>query len=116
MEIRYSCITCHTHFELEKLEKPLCPICGETHIFKRCARDPVGGCHCALTVHDSAKLCQTCGQPICPECGDHSVVVLSRVTGYLQDLSGWNSGKRAEFRDRQRSDPLTGLQVDSGFR
>jgi anaerobic ribonucleoside-triphosphate reductase len=29
-------------------------------------------------------------------------VQVSRVTGYLQDVSGWNAGKRQELKDRMR--------------
>ena len=47
-------------------------------------------------------LCPICDRPMCPECYNHSVVSLSRVTGYVQDISGWNSAKRQELKDRQR--------------
>ena len=43
-----------------------------------------------------------CGKPVCPECGSHDVVQVSRVTGYLQDVSGWNAGKQQELKDRTR--------------
>jgi DNA-directed RNA polymerase subunit RPC12/RpoP len=103
MEQRYSCITCKTHFELEKTEKPICPLCGEKYIVERCARDPVGGCHCALTIHAGRiAYCDICGAAICPQCGDHDVVQLSRVTGYLQAVEGWNGAKRQELKDRHR--------------
>jgi rubrerythrin len=48
------------------------------------------------------ELCPLCNKPICPNCYNHSVVSLSRVTGYVQDISGWNNGKRQELKDRQR--------------
>ena len=38
----------------------------------------------------------------CPECGSHDVVQISRVTGYLQEVSGWNAGKQQELKDRAR--------------
>ena len=47
-------------------------------------------------------LCPLCGKPICPDCYNHSVISLSRVTGYVQDISGWNNAKRQELKDRQR--------------
>jgi len=31
---------------------------------------------------------------------------MSRITGYIGDLSGWNNAKRAEIRDRVRYDPF----------
>ena len=33
----------------------------------------------------------------------HSLESYSRVTGYLQNIDGWNPGKRAELKDRYRS-------------
>lgn len=47
-------------------------------------------------------LCPICNRPMCPECHNHSVVSLSRVTGYVQDISGWNNAKKQELLDRQR--------------
>lgn len=108
---RYSCHTCHTHFELDKAEKePKCPKCGETHIEKRCIADPTGGCHCALHVNTGVKYCGVCGRPVCPTCGDHDVAQVSRVTGYLSDVAGWNNAKKAELKDRART-PVVGGEV-----
>jgi len=39
---------------------------------------------------------------VCPECGAHSVEVVSRITGYLSAVSGWGNAKRQEFKDRHR--------------
>jgi ribonucleoside-triphosphate reductase len=38
----------------------------------------------------------------CPNCGSESVEHLSRVTGYIQAVDGWNSGKKQELKDRRR--------------
>lgn len=38
----------------------------------------------------------------CIKCGSKNVDSWSRITGYLQDLEGWNRGKTQEFRDRFR--------------
>ncbi|KKH19853.1 anaerobic ribonucleoside-triphosphate reductase [Methanosarcina mazei] len=38
----------------------------------------------------------------CPKCGSGNVQHLSRITGYLQSVEGWNRGKRQELRDRKR--------------
>ena len=51
-----------------------------------------------------ADSCPVCNRPVCPECMNHSVVSLSRVTGYVSDRSGWNNAKRQEFLDRQHYD------------
>lgn len=46
--------------------------------------------------------CPVCGHPMCPDCMNHNVDVISRVTGYLSTVSGWNAAKKQEFKDRQR--------------
>lgn len=46
--------------------------------------------------------CPECGAPCCPTCGRHSVVQLSRVTGYVSSVGGWNEGKKQELKDRVR--------------
>jgi len=38
----------------------------------------------------------------CPNCGYVGVDVISRITGYLQNLQSWNRSKRQEFIDRHR--------------
>ncbi|MHA2379663.1 MAG: anaerobic ribonucleoside-triphosphate reductase [Candidatus Thorarchaeota archaeon] len=38
----------------------------------------------------------------CPKCGYVGVDVISRITGYLQNLQSWNYSKRQEFIDRHR--------------
>jgi len=43
-------------------------------------------------------------QEKCPKCGSENVQHLSRITGYLQNVEGWNAGKRQELKDRQRYD------------
>ena len=40
----------------------------------------------------------------CPRCGSDEVQHLSRITGYLQSVEGWNKGKRQELKDRKRYD------------
>ena len=51
---------------------------------------------------DTVAYCPVCGNPYCPECGNHHVLQLSRITGYLSDVSGWNSAKKQELKDRKR--------------
>jgi anaerobic ribonucleoside-triphosphate reductase len=43
----------------------------------------------------------------CPNCGSSEVDHISRITGYLQAVSGWNSAKRQELEDRKRYNDLT---------
>lgn len=46
--------------------------------------------------------CPLCGNPVCPDCMNHIVEQLSRVTGYLGTVSNWNAAKKQEFEDRMR--------------
>jgi ribonucleoside-triphosphate reductase len=43
-------------------------------------------------------------QEKCPKCGSGNVQHLSRITGYLQNVEGWNEGKKQELKDRARYD------------
>ena len=54
-------------------------------------------------VPNTAK-CPLCGHPVCPDCGNHAVERVSRVTGYLGSVSNWNAAKQQEFEDRNRYD------------
>ncbi|MFP4654133.1 MAG: anaerobic ribonucleoside-triphosphate reductase [Methanohalobium sp.] len=38
----------------------------------------------------------------CPNCGSDNVEFLSRVTGYIQAVGGWNEAKKQELEDRKR--------------
>lgn len=82
-------------------EKPRCPICGDTYLEERCARDII--CHCKDTITGGAHYCPDCGKPCCPTCGSHDVALWSRVTGYLQSVDGFNSAKKQEVKDRHRT-------------
>jgi anaerobic ribonucleoside-triphosphate reductase len=46
--------------------------------------------------------CPLCGKAVCPACGTHDVVQISRVTGYLQAVEGFNAAKKQELKDRTR--------------
>ena len=54
-------------------------------------------------------VCNSCGRvsPMlheeCPSCGSNDVRWWSRVTGYYQDVSGWNEAKKRELMDRYRT-------------
>ena len=56
---------------------------------------------CKKTVGGTAR-CPVCGHYMCPECHSHACDIMSRVTGYLQVVSGWNAPKKQEFEDRKR--------------
>jgi hypothetical protein len=84
-------------------KQPLCPDCG-LELAELCARDHP--CTCTHTVTIGNAYCQTCGEAVCPYCGSHDVVQISRVTGYMQDISGFNAGKRQEVKDRKRYNPV----------
>lgn len=101
---KYKCHTCFTILkESDLTDDKKCPICGEMYLEKMCRLDHCD-CTCTNQVTYERKTCPECGQPVCP-CGSHDVEVYSRVTGYVQAYSGWNNGKRQEFKDRHRYDP-----------
>ncbi len=104
----YKCYTCLRIIKTGDIEldgeKPKCPICGEVKVFKKMCPMDTGECRCAHDTHAEVKLCPTCRDPVCPECGSHDVVGVSRVTGYLSDVAGWRASKRAELEDRIRYD------------
>ena len=101
-ERRYKCFSCWKIFSVDhcaNVNDPRCPICGTPEVKQMC---PMDHTKCVHEVFPYSILCPICGEPVCPECGSHDVEVMSRVTGYLQDLSGWNAGKQQEFKDRVR--------------
>ena len=97
----YKCFTCKTAFHAPEGELK-CPECGEVHLALAC---PLDHCHCSHDVIVGNYYCPLCGEAVCPQCGTHDVVQISRVTGYLQDVSGWNAGKQQELKDRTRYNP-----------
>lgn len=38
----------------------------------------------------------------CPKCGSDDIDAWSRITGYMQNLNGWNPGKIQELEDRYK--------------
>jgi anaerobic ribonucleoside-triphosphate reductase len=62
--------------------------------------------HCSHDIVDGIAYCPVCKQPMCPECCSHDVSQVSRVTGYLSDVKGWNNAKKQELKDRHRYDDL----------
>jgi len=97
-ERRYKCHTCFMIVD----ETP-CPNCGETKLEICC---PMDHCDCHHERSPMVVFCPVCGDPVCPECGSHDVVAISRLTGYLQDVSGYGAGKIAEMHDRKHYNPV----------
>lgn len=93
-ERRYKCYSC-----LHVVDSSPCPVCGETHLEIMC---PLDHCHCSHAIVEKIEYCPLCGKPVCPSCGSHDVSQVSRVTGYLADVGGWNAGKQQELKDRAR--------------
>jgi hypothetical protein len=104
--VRFKCNTCHSiglecWVPLDKDGKRHCCDCGETYLVQMC---PLDHCHCTETKPiDHIEYCPICKQPICPNCGTHDVTQISRVTGYYQDVGGFNEAKKQELRDRHRT-------------
>lgn len=103
---RSKCMLCSIIIKDSDLEPDQkCPECGTVTI-KMCPRDH---CHCGHDITETMAYCPLCGKSCCPVCGSEDVVVLSRVTGYLQEVGGWNAGKQQELKDRTRVDVSNGL-------
>lgn len=100
---RWKCHTCYTVFNDDQKVDNKCPVCGEIALQKMCIRDHV---HCTHEQVSGIKYCDVCGQPVCPICDCHNVFQISRVTGYLQDVKGWNEGKKQELKDRNRTNNI----------
>lgn len=57
---------------------------------------------CCRELVPNTTFCEVCGEACCPDCLSHNVQQISRVTGYMGDIAGWNAGKKQEFKDRKR--------------
>lgn len=91
---RYKCTNCKSI-----VWSTPCPNCGTVGIDKMC---PADHCHCSHDVIERIEFCEICDNPICPECKSHDVAAISRITGYLSEVSGWQASKVAELKDRKR--------------
>lgn len=100
-EVRYKCHTCHNFFKDSQRvgEKKACPVCGEVHLAEMCKLDHNG---CTHEIVSGIAYCPECKDPVCPICGTHDVIQISRVTGYMQEVKGWNAAKQQELKDRAR--------------
>jgi hypothetical protein len=92
---RWKCPICYKIVE----ELP-CPECGYEAPLAMCHKDHV--CTCLNPISEKIRFCEVCGSAICP-CGSHDVEVHTRITGYINALSGFNAGKAQEVKDRVRN-------------
>ena len=97
--MRFKCFTCKLVInETDITSDGKCPVC-DNKLEKMCERDHIG---CMHDIVSTIAYCHDCGEAMCPVCECHDVVQISRVTGYLQEVSGWSAGKRQELKDRTR--------------
>ncbi len=102
---RYKCHEC-----LHVVTENPCPNCENEDLIEMC---PLDNCACTHDRVSGIAYCPICGKATCPICGSHDVAQISRVTGYLQEVNGWNAGKQQELKDRTRYDALSGKIVES---
>lgn len=96
---RFKCNQCFYVIEEQDLDADgNCPVCHEP-VIKMCDIGPI---RCEHDVVDGIAFCPECGEPMCPICKCHNVIQMSRVTGYLADVAGWNEAKKQELKDRVR--------------
>jgi hypothetical protein len=83
----------------------LCPECKSENTDIMCKVDSysltlkLNGFVCREEVLiNGADICPECNMPVCPICMNHHVISLSRVTGYVSDISGWNAAKKQTER------------------
>jgi hypothetical protein len=111
---RLKCTECHLVIYEDQIEnfggndgkQPICPECGGQQFKPVCAEDHA--CTCFAPFQAGVAFCKVCGESVCPGCGSHDVVTISRVTGYLSDVAGWNAAKRQELKDRRRTNLVGG--------
>lgn len=82
-----------------------CPECGNTNFIETCENDP-GTCNHGVV--SGTKVCEVCGEFVCPTCGAHDCIAMSRNTGYYSPIGNgsWNGGKKEELKNRKRYDIL----------
>jgi hypothetical protein len=96
--MKYKCYNCSCI-----VDKKPCPVCGDRFVEEMCELDHT---HCSHDIVSGIMSCPVCGKPCCPTCQCHDVIQISRVTGYLSDIGGWNNAKKQELKDRKRYDLL----------
>lgn len=103
-EPRYKCHTCHVVIRESQFDAATkdCPNCGEKfkNLEPMC---PLDHCGCSHEITQGLAYCPKCKRAVCPICGCHDVSQVSRVTGYLASVDGWNNAKQQELKDRKRT-------------
>ena len=115
-------------FDRAKLEHVFFPIVDGGNIFHiflgEASPDPKGlmdfGMRLAKTTQigyftftKDMTICLTCYKVSpglmseCPACNSQELDHISRITGYLQAVSGWNTAKKQELKDRKKYNDLT---------
>jgi hypothetical protein len=98
--MRYKCLSCKLILRDLDLEGGKCPSCNSAFNLKEmCRRDHPD---CEHTVVDNLAYCPDCGEAMCPLCESHDVEIVSRITGYMSSVEGWNMAKKQELKDRTR--------------
>jgi len=92
-----------THIELGEAEPPAALLADLiVHAFRETTNNQI-------VFSPEFTSCESCGatlrglQEKCSHCGSAEVDGLARITQYYSRISGWNRGKRAELRDRNRN-------------
>ena len=96
----FKCQQCKLILKDTDLVEGCCPECKSVPV-EMCEND-TGSCNHGVV--GGMKVCDKCGEFMCPECGAHDVQVISRVTGYYSPVGNgsWNSAKVQELKDRNR--------------
>lgn len=95
---RYKCISCKLILDAEFVTDCKCPECGKD-VIEMCEND-TGSCDHGVV--GGIKVCEECGEFMCPICGAHDVSPISRVTGYYSPVDAWCTSKKQELIDRTR--------------
>ena len=100
----FKCNFCKLFLEDEHLVDGKCPECSNV-VVEMCENDTP---NCTHDIVSGVKVCEICGSFMCPECGNHDVEVLSRITGYYSPVNNgsWNSAKVEELKRRVWYDSL----------
>lgn len=98
--MKYKCNFCKLILQDDDLKTGNCPECAG-QVSEMCEND---NHTCVHDVTETLAYCSICGEPVCPICNCHDVSQISRVTGYMADVSGFNEGKKQELKDRHRVD------------